>query len=92
MVQSEKLFKCEKNFHSSETFNSLVERLRELLRRLSRLDSFVTTTTTQPGEFKLINKYNIINNSILKPFGQSSTNNKTTSHHAFLRQALPSFS
>ena len=88
MEQSEKLFKGEKNFQQQETFNSLVERLKELLRRLSRLDSFVASTlATQPGEFRLVNKYSNQFYTQKPQIGQSVPQNYT-----YLRRALPSIS
>jgi hypothetical protein len=88
LEQSENLFRGEKNFQKQETFNSLVERLKEILRRLSRLDSFVSSTlATQPGEFRLVNK-NINQFYAHKPLmGPSVPQN-----YSYSRRALPSIS
>ena len=80
LEQSEKLFKSEKHFYAPETFNTLVERLKELLSRLTRLDAFVSASMSENGQIQMANLY-----PQKIPLNQNSA-------YSFLRRALPTIS
>jgi len=55
LAQTDKLLKSEKRFYQMDSFNNLIERLKEILNRVARLDSYVSVANSHPQITRSLN-------------------------------------